>query len=532
MKTKLLLTMAFAAVAFHAGCSDDSSSSNAKNDDQPNSAITREDSSRVLVYRFDTGLSRGDVKIENADTTKISVDVSFAQKMDEQEIKPGNVIVVWEAVDIPPYYVRVVSNDKKEDDRLVLGVEPTDAFSALPKGEYSFSSEIFYDMSKHDENGDDEIEDAVFFNEKENSYHPIVIMTHKSEAAEESADDWVNLDTTASVLLKVQEKDEYMDIRELLKSNWTTKKDWTIFDEEVEYHPGILNIPFMGKMLGDYQGKWLDWLGGIEKLSAEADKANGLSNSGILGPARGFFRIDTVKYKSKMNFHAKLVTDWGSPEEFEIYFDGYDDLYISDIGFGLGAEYSGEKYLTHFYPETVVFCPLGIPIWIKIVPNFVFKYNASAYAAMDYRIQYKKHTPFKTGFNWKSGKGVNMITNSEKSTTEYNEAKDFEDFMEKAHFNMYGKGSVGVYLRVAVLFYSVAGPTVGIGARLDLKGMGNATNTDSLYFNLDLAAPVLELGGELSIMGKKLFSRAYDIDFFSFNLWNYANPKGFVPEFP
>ncbi len=518
-----LFSIVMAAVAFYIGCSDDSSSSSANEEPEKgglhghHSSLTKEDSSTVVVYTYEE-FSKGDeVKIIDGDTTEISIDKEFAGKADSIIPKPGNVLVIWNDIMNEPFYLRVTSF-ADEDSVYTLTVDKASPFEALPEGDYELSSEIYVNPNAVP-NGGGKLSYDAFYNKEKKVYHPFLIKD-ESKLLQSNSELLTGKDLSEKApLSKTLKEKRYVDLRDVKLQSGSV--DWTVIDIDKEFNPGVIAIPGLGKTIGDYQGSWLDSFGGIKKLEKAMDDNDEKNPDG--SPIKAYVRMDTLKFKSKANFHLSWTTSWLSIKGFDFYVDATDDIYVSNIGFGLGAGFSGEKKLSDFEGKGFTFSIFGIPVYIKIVPNFYLKYSMEAYAVMDYKIKYAKHSTSRVGLAWKGGSDVSVIKDGKTEFT-YNEFHNFKEFINNSHIAFCGKASAGLYFRMAALFYNVVGPTAGIGFRIDLDSRAGASTSydengkwtgevevaDDSYIKLDGALAV-EAGAEVSILGHTLFSKAYDV---------------------
>lgn len=499
-------------------CSCDDSSSPTDASEKKTSSVTHEDSSRVIVYSYDEIIGKNDISILDADTTKLSIDKDFAKKADERIPEPGNVLVVWKNIKDDPFYVRVASVSD-EDDHYKVKVDRATPFEALPEGDYNLSSEVFIDMSEAKTNaaGDVDVPVEAFYDKKNNTYHPVIITKVDSD---DNGDAVESEDVEKTVYDEALEKDGFVDLRELVKENASIDKKILSINKLLQ--PGVLGIPGMGLFEGDYQGSaWTFLTKGREGLEKAFEKNKGKNPSSA--PIKAYIRIDTVKFQAGLNFHMGWKLKWLKPKKFDFYISGNQDTYISDFGLGLGGGFSGEKNLTNLSGSSFTFWIGVVPVRVTIKPNIYLKYNFDAFTVLDYRMQYHRSQESKIGFKWVSGDGFSMIKEGSESFS-INKPKNFLDFVNMSEMTAVGKGSLGLYLRVVALLYGVGGPSVGLGARLDMKAQvatespydknGNWTNSvlvsDSTYFNLQ-AALALEAGGEVSLLGKTLFKRSYDV---------------------
>lgn len=551
---KLLFSLPILALAFFAGCSDDSSSSNSENENEPLiTQATHEDSVKVVVYRYDQFLGKNDVEITGEDTTQISVDTLYAKEIDEDYPRTGNVVVVWDAVNKAPYYLRVLST-QKDGDRLLINVESTNVFSAIPDGDFKFSSEIFYDQSKAGDNSG-ESGAVVFFDEANSTYHPIVIINSPDEVPGENASvglGFVPICIMCNNPMEIVEKNGFLDIREAVEQNATLQK--TLIDYDYEFHPGTIAMPFLGKIKGDQQGTWGNLLksnikGAFKEsfsvVKNELIKGSALDNQDDGTLANIYVRVDTLKFRNKVDFNLNVSTSWGIPNKFALYTTSSGGLEISNFGLGVGVNQMGEFYLTHFQGKTFVFTVGFVPIAITVKPNLVFKYNINAFAMMNDNWQYKSESKSRSGLSWEKGKGVKPI--SEKMIdTSYSNHDKYDSFGEYFMSNnidvaIDGQASAGVYLRTAFLLYGFAGPTFGLGYRFDIDGEiksekqfnsdGQWTGyiPDEGHLKID-GGFTFEAGAEVSLFGHKLFSRAYDVaDFWKVNFLDFKIPED-LPE--
>ena len=330
---RFLLALISSAAVFLASCSSDDSSSSTSGEEKQNSEYSVKDSATVLAYTFSRFLSDSDVKIVDEDTSRLSVDTAFANRIEEGLPSVANVIAVWDKITNFPFYV-CVRNVQEKNGRLLIDVDKATVYDAMPNGKFEFSSELFFDPSKVNEN-DEEIPPEAFYDEEKGIYHPMVLIPYNPESGSENDDDEVeSVDKSDNQLVALAKENGYIDMRELVKSNWTGRFDETIFDINVDLHPGLLTIPGMGMELGDYQGSWLKLFGGMDKLQAAFAKENGFNPATTKGDGKtqqanpwtvvkAYVRVDTISYKLKTDFHKTLGCS---------IMDGdYIDLYVKTI---------------------------------------------------------------------------------------------------------------------------------------------------------------------------------------------------------
>lgn len=529
---KLLVLPALVAAVFFFACSDDSSSSNAKQEPSTEE-LSEGDSTRVLVYSYDKFLSPKDVSILDEDTINISIDTTLAKKGaedDDEMPRVGNVIVIWEAVNKAPYYLRV-NSVKTENGRLVMKVDKATFFEAIPKGDYHFSTELFFDTRKIRDNdgGDTEIGADVFYDEENATYHPIVFINGQSD---ENGDGSEYGTVTDNPFHENFDENGVIDMRKMLKNNFSVDRNVKLYEFEKSFTPGVIAIPGLGYSLGDYQGFWFSGglFAGRESMEKSFEKWAGEGNEnyagGIAGPTKAYIKLGTVRYKTNGNAHLKINTSWwGRPELFEFYFDGTTVIALDSIGFGLGMGISGEKKLTNFSPMHVIFQIGPVPVNFEFTYDLFFKYNLQSYALLTYPINLVDSTTKKYGLTWKRGESLKFI-NQPGGGTDYNKAESFTEFVNQSRMAAIGNASAGLYFRVGIMFCGAGGPTFGIGARLDLD-VETATSGKSLFdeegswiesddvsghLNLNLVFP-LEVGGrvQIPVLHTTLFERSYDV---------------------
>lgn len=528
---KKFATLAIVCALFAAGCSDDDSTSSNRELDE---AVTREDSTKGFLYSYDKFKSKKDVMILDEDTTKISVDLEFAQSVDKSLPQKANVVGIWSSIKSEPFYVRVVSSTI-DSGRVVLNVTKASPFDVIPEGKYYLSSEIYFNAEKMKENADGELGDSVFFDEKNNTFHPIVI------AEEEALEDENYMPLDYEVLSPGGYDDSFedgvLDLRKALKSNLNWNVDKKIIHLDMRFTPGTIGIPGLSGSYGDYIGSWGSVLFGenkIETMQKAFDKNAGEKvQPGIWGFKKPYIRIDTVEFAKDLDFHFYFETSWGVPTKLEVLEYSKTKIRVSNFGAGLGLNLSGEKKLTNNSGMRLYFSLFGWPVVIKAYVDLYFKYNFDAFALFNYELNYRYTSTDTTGLIWEKGKGLKDVDKIHHDHS-FNKPKDFKDFISKSHMVASGKANVGLYGRASFLFYEVGGPTIGIGGRLDLESIidvggsrlfdddGNWTGTADINekVKMDVALP-LEMGGEVRILGKQLFKRAYDVK--DLAKWNILN---------
>lgn len=518
MKTKLMF-WAIAASLSCWGCSNADSLS-VDEEASKTEAVMDSDSSRVLVYTYDKFLSKKDVSILDADTSRISVDKEFARLIDKDLPRKGNVIVVWDNQKRLPFYLRVASV-KDDSGRVILDVDKATPFEALPaNSEFNLSSELYVNAEKLDENGVGDIDVSAFYDSASNTYHPVVI--YQGRNLNDDNEDVLEYTELSKNEFEDAFVDGVLDMREVLKSNfeWNQKTSYTGVDWL--FTPGAVAIPGLGSTYGDYQGAMKNFFKGPEAMDkAFRNNAGDHYQAGLLDAAKGYIRVDTLRLKKQTNFKIYIKTTWyGRVDNFDLMLYVNGRYEISNIGIGIGAGVSGEKQLTHWNGYDVIFWVGPVPVAINFRPNFYFKYKIEAYGMFNYNWGYKYTINDTVGFTWRRGGDFQNVKRIHEESTS-NKPKNFREFIANSNFIVNGKASAGIYLRMPILFYYAAGPTVGVGLRADLESQIGGTmvldeNGDwdsfepSGRIKLNGAIP-LEMGGEIDILGVKVFSRAYDV---------------------
>lgn len=530
MKLKFTLAAVLSAL-FCWACSNAESSSAGGEETSKNEAAVSADSTRVLVYSYDKFLSKKDLTILDADTSRISVDEGFARSIDKDLPRKGNVLVVWDNIKRPPFYLRVASV-KEDAGRVVLDVDKATPFEALPpNSDVQFSSELFIDAEQLNTNGAEDIDNAVFYDKSNATYHPAVVYQQQDEEDENEESIGLmqsNLSADDDIFV-----DGVLDLREVLKTNIEINKKYTLADYDVTFHPGAVSIPGLGSFNGDYMGSYKtlfkDGVKGLDKAFRE--NAGASYQPGVAGDLTAYIRVDSLRLQNKVDFHLGFKTTWYlAPRSFDLKFYTKGTYEISNIGIGLGNGISGEKQLTHWKGLDFIFYVGPVPVAISFKPNIYFKYNLEVFGMFNYDWGYKYTMNDTVGFEWNSGKGFNNIKKVHHEST-YNKAENFYDFVSKTHFLVEGHASMGLYLRMPIMFYYAAGPTVGVGFRGDVESqIGGSILYDgeggwekfepSGHVKLDAAIP-LEMGGQVDILGVTVFKRAYDVwDIKSWNLFD------------
>ena len=172
-----------------------------------------------------------------------------------------------------------------------------------------------------------------------------------------------------------------------------------------------------------------------------------------------------------------------------------------------------------------------IPVFIQFHPMFVFKYNLDAHIAAEYNIGLDTGIGFTTGFKWVRGDGVTPIGKVRPHFDIY-KPKSIADFLEHSRIAAEGNAQAAIVFRTAILIEALAGPTFGlgvkanldlsIGADSDLDENGNYIGTRPDARAYGYIAPIGEIGGEMSMLGYRIWNRAYDIPIGSYK-WEFLD---------
>ena len=442
------------------GCSSDDDSSTGGQEEQVMTDST------VIALTYHHFIASDDVIIMDADTTKISVSKTLADKLGITHFS-GRPMAIWQKVNCLPYIRRATSESLK-DGRYILTVDKTASLAdVLPE-----DAEINFDTRIHGNHqaakswshagGSNLVEDISSRYMEGDTIHPAVILyTGEGGAGEDVqvTEDNILQDSKYFIPTNGNEGYEYATAESLEMPNF----DWSIINKDV-------------KLIANF------------KLDSKADVSLGL----------------TVPVKAKVNAKVQIKTGFSlkkgiSLKKFDTgVYGGFafkPDLTLKVGGSCTLPKDKFTKRLISFPGYTTVFMVGIVPVSISFNPGVIFKVDGTLIGNIGAGCSYKFENEFKAGV---------LYEGSWKAYGEYKEVENkFSMDIIKGNVNL--KTGIGFYVSCDALIYGFAGPELAVGPRLGLNADATVTvpvkgdPTFSFDANLMFGVQAL-IGAKLQIM--------------------------------
>ena len=442
------------------GCSSDDDSSTGGQEEQEMTDST------VIALTYHHFIASDDVIIMDADTTKISVSKTLADKLGITHFS-GRPMAIWQKVNCLPYIRRATSESLK-DGRYILTVDKSASLAdVLPE-----DTEINFDTRIHVNHqaaklwtragGSNLVEDISSRYMEGDTIHPAVILyTDEGGVGEDVqvAEDNILQDSKAFVQTQDNSGYEYATAEALEMSNF----NWAIINKDV-------------KLIANF------------KLDTKADASLGL----------------TIPVKTKVNAKVQIKTGFSLKKGITLKkFDTgvYGGLaFKPDLTLKVGGSCTlpkdkFTKRLISFPSYTTVFMVGIVPVSISFNPGVIFKVDGTLTGNIGTGFSYKFENDFKAGV---------LYEGSWKPYGEYNQ-KENKFSMDVIKGNVTLKTGIGFYVSCDALIYGFAGPELAVGPRLGLNADATVTvpvtGDPTFSFNANLTCGVQALiGAKLQIM--------------------------------
>lgn len=513
------MTVMLAGMASFISCSNDEVGPGAGNQE-----VTHADSTTIVSLIYENFTSKDQVVILNADSTKISVSNDLLKKVNVSEVKRGNFVSVWQGLDLDPFYLRA-TNVQVADGRTIIEGSRSTAFEAFPNMEFKLSTDIYYNSSRPETRSvtpkaltragvganltsyEEILDDTLVI-------HPYGLRSEANESEKENGLDNMEMNPLmrstngeGSLIKDLVEEGLVQD--DAKPGNWTVNgRKGLEFDITKSFE-----IPVYGGYTSNVKGSiWTNLI----KRSREGLGED--ANKNIAAK----IRLTRLRLKVKAGINLYCEFSWLKPKKIELFTDQDFALGLDSIHVCGGVSYAGETPLLSATSPVYVFMVGPVPVVIQLHPQLVTKTNIQACVAVGYKLGLDTSFGFKLGAGWNSDKGMYPV-NSLNSTNHFNVAS-FSNFLE-----MLGRGSAGLEgsiasgfaLRCGVLLGAVAGPTFGMSATYNLKASVGADGDWDENGKFQGARPETaihswfalnaEIGGEMTVLGKTLWNRAWDI---------------------
>lgn len=463
---KTLLIMAF-AMAIMSSCEKDLLDV----PDVPDSPIERKE---PLVMTFHDFIYPDDVMIVSADTTSISVNSTYAEKMGITDFK-DRAVTIWRSIGTVPF-IRIIKDAKQEDGKIILTTE---------KGE-------FCDMF---ENLDVSLETSLFVN---NNYVPKATTRAGSNLqVDDVSGKYIDASGVHHPSVIIFQEDSPA-VRGLQTRSGETKNYFTA-EELLEDNLSFDIINVHNDFLLDY-------------AYPKTDEDKGVSDSDAKIHIKGKFGV-----LAKLSAYTDIKISWFKLKKFEAGVKGTTELSAKmNVGVEKGLTYDWEKKLFEIGEVTAVFWIGIIPIPYSIEAAIYQRLEASAkasialYASAYYKLGFEKGCRYTSDFGWedlskdgRSEKGFKIDGVKGSAELEASAATNFE---------------------IAVKLGGCAGPTFSLGPKLSAEANATATITDEKFtVDANIGAYIGlagRLGAKAEILGYTLAKWSTGFDLFKVTLFN------------
>lgn len=508
-------------------CEDDDSSSFRE--------PTHEDSTVIVSLCYENYQNADDVTIESADSSVISVSNTLLQSLNVKEINPGNFIAVWTDLYGDPFYLRATSADVSGGRTIITG-NRCEAFDAFEDVKIQFCSDMYYDSSQPKTRvGTCTSEQAINMMSPYTEYiesgdtdtiviHPYVIIPPRElgQSNTEGGDlgnIYPILDDYDKPVIYVENlynEGLLPDASEVTNGRW----GFDVTTPKVSF-----DIPIYGGIAKNINGSiWSNLI--------KAEK-EGLGKDQDSNPATLKIRLKNLSARLSGGFNCNVDWSWKPWKEkkIELFVDAGIGASLDTLGVVGGVAVNGEKVIWDWYTATYTFYIGPIPISIKFHPMLVFKYTIDSHAAVEYAIHFDAYAKRYLGVGASTKNGAYLINRSSPDTHfNVNIPSKFSEIYKYGRIALEGSAAAGINVRCGFLLAGCAGPTIGMGPSFNFDASIGADSDFDEYgqyiggrSDCHLKGEIRlngEVGGEISVLGKRLFNRAWDIKLYSWPLFD------------
>lgn len=411
-----------------------------------------------LVFSYDKFLTAGDVKIESADTTLISVSERFLRSQNIK-VDKDKAVCIWRTMDTTPF-VRIIKEYKQQGNRLILTTKSGDLGDMFSSKDLKMNTEIYVD---------------------EKAPSPAV--------------------STRAGGKKGVNYNRYTDSKNVL-------------------HPAVILVRTPGEMVAGTRAvttkvytaeKIVEDNASFKFLNIHTNRHNFR-----VGNDNAYFFIKDLAFNAESSFNIDASIRWFKLRYFKCYVDGYANSSFTS-GFALEAKgkKSFEQNALSFPSYTAVFWAGPIPVAVTLESGIKLAGKIEASARLSVSTDFKFDASYKQGVQYIRGDGWNVIKDSHSSASANFKGLTAQGTIKaKAGVYLYAGlmlyGCAGPELSI--------GPSIGADATASHTLLnGKPALSISTKGSLQLGG---EVAAKLKIWKWNLLSWNKDFTFWEKELWN------------
>lgn len=453
-KLNLLVMAFFVSLFAFSGCQKNNPGTG---DDNPEAVL------EPFAMVYSDFITKDDVQILTADTTRIAVSEAFVKKMGIEQFD-GRAVSIWRTIDTPPFF-RKITSTAKEGDKLILITE---------RGEMA---DMFEDLD-----------------------------------VEMESDLYINRNFTPTKVTRGASNIEVDDI------------SGKYIDEDGVLHPAVIIVePLKGQPSALHQS--LATRAGVSenKVYYTAEELLGNNLSFDIFRVKTAFEFDSgdddddipLKFMGAAGIEAFLSADisikigWFKLKKFEASVSGGAKL-EAKLGIGIAEEWKKDwkNTLMSFGKTHLVFWVGIIPVPFTVEPKIEQITKAKAEASVQVLTTTKAEASFKVGCRYQDGSwhDIGQPSKFEKSFT-------VDGITGSASVG----ASTGIYITTDLLLAGSVGPTVSVGPEVGIEGSIESKIGEVISTTFDAEAYV----GIMGQLGAKAEFLGYSLGEWktSFSLW-------------
>lgn len=407
------------AFIFMLSCSDDNDEASHSDDPKPSADTT------VISLTYHNFSAQDDVEILDADTTRLSVSKTLAEKLGIEHFT-NRPLVVWQKINRLPFIRRTVS-ETEDGNRIILTVDKSASLAdVLPEdADITLDTKIYVNPGVTNSlayaGGTQLVEDISARYMEGDTIHPAVILHTDVNVQQDGTNDTENGTSSATdsqTGIPATGEYEYQTAEDI----YSTDADWCIINKKTTISSNF-------------------------KLGSKDDVSIGLN----------------VPVETRVNVKMEIKTKWFKLKKFDMgVYGGFS--FKPELNIGFTKEYTipkdkGTKRLVSFPAYTAVFMVGVIPVSITINPGIIFRIDGTLKGSVNTGFTYRYENEFKAGVKY------------DKSWQAYGDykAKENKFVMNAINANAELTTGVGFYLSVDALLYGFAGPEIAVGPNLALN---------------------------------------------------------------
>lgn len=476
------IALAFSLTLFVVSCHDKIESPDVQDGDfiEDDYEVSYEANPRAFALKFTDFIGDGSENIKrlDADTVRISIKEGLLEYLKISELKPGDVLNIWENIDCPPY-IRVVDNVEKTEAGYIVTTHDGNIGDIFQTLDACLDTELYCDVSDRPErpktrsgsiedyrtyvDGEDDFEQFI---EDSGKIHPFIYYeanedgsTYEFELAEETFDDMLE-----SVLTPTR--------------GFSWEEKWTIINVNKKH----MNI---------------------------YPKRDSTSS-----PVGLFVNDMSLAMKANLEFYFQFnVTE---SNKFWAKLDGNLDVEIPlHLRFeGKQLKYDKEVPVCEFMPIYTVFSlgPFVIPVMIR--HGFIVKCHTSLNANFSFFVPITYSANFQVGPKYEHSKWSFI------HKFEQHPGIDFEKASFLPAETLALTGGVGFYYHIGAYLGSAIGPFFEVGPKASITGNASLISEEIVFNTKANVALDGSAGAEVKLWKFNLGKYKKPFTIVSQELWN------------